>query len=372
MPNPDVAALMAGYADVIDHEDRGPKANGAASHEKSLVLLTATDFVSGYQPARPLIKAWDTKPGWLYSFTAPTGNAKTSIALAEAISQATAGRTIVYLAGENPDDVRARMVLMKDRLGIDRLPDTLRFVDRTFHMPDTMEFLRELIDALGGADLIFVDTSPAFQAVSGAVEENSNTEQLRWAMVLRQMTKFKGNPAVIALCHPTKRPQSIEESIPRGGGAFLAEVDGNYVSWLKADDGERKFFDFTWTGKFRGSFEPVSYVVEIGTCDALADPDGNLVRTVWAHAADEHQISAAAREQTDAEDALMTAMVNYPNKSLAEWARLLEWQKYQVHRVMKRLATEKLVQMKRGRYVLTPSGKEEAKRASDTILDSSK
>jgi hypothetical protein len=337
-------------------------------HDKQPVaFLSAAAFVAGYKPRRPLIRAWDTKPGWLYSFTAPTGYAKTAIALCEAMNQALAGRSVIYLAGENPDDVRARVLLMQDKMAIRQLPPSLRFIDRTFNMPDTADMMREEVRAIGGADLIFVDTSPAFQAASGAIEENSNTEQLRWAMLLRQMTKLEGAPAVVALCHPPKRPMSIEECSPRGGGSFLAEVDGNYVSWQKADDGERQFFDFSWTGKFRGGFDPISYVVEIATCAALIDPAGKPIKTAWAHRADDAVVDRATAEQSSAEDDALKAMKDYPGKSLAEWATLLGWQKYQMQRVVKRLAADNLVRRFRGHYRLTNTGKEEAKRASENI-----
>jgi hypothetical protein len=249
-----------------------PRTNGVA-------FLSAEEFVADYRPKRPLIRAWDLKPGWLYSLTAPTGSAKTAIALSEAMQLAREGKRVAYLAGENPDEIRARVILMRSKLRVTELPPTLVFVDGTFNLKAALDHVRSEVQAMGGADLIVVDTSPAFQVVAGAAEENSNTEQLAWAFILRQLTKLEGTPAVLALCHPVKKPQNVEDLLPRGGGSFLAEVDGNYASWLSAEDGDRKFFDFSWTCKFRGSFEPLPYVVEITTCDALADPDGNSIKS---------------------------------------------------------------------------------------------
>jgi AAA domain len=353
-----------------------PRPNGVAP---GLVFLSANDFVAGYKPQRPLIKHWDMKPGWLYSFTAPTGYAKTAISLDEAMQLARTGKRVVYLAGENPDEVRARVLLMQAKLKLTELPPTLRFVAGTFDLRSGMEHVHNEVQALGGADLIVVDTSPAFQVVAGSAEENSNTEQLCWALLLRQLTKLEGSPAVLALCHPVKRPQSVEDLLPRGGGSFLAEVDGNYASWLTAEDGDRKLFDFTWTGKFRGSFEPLAYVVEIATCERLVDPDGNPIKSVWAWRTDEQQIERAAAEQTEDDDAVLMVMADYPSRSLSDWARILDWRmpsgpaKYRVERAIKRLKKHKLTELSRdNRYRLTAAGKQEAKRVAEKVRSAAK
>jgi hypothetical protein len=349
--------------------DAAPKPNGRLP-----AFLSASDFAAGYQPQRPLIKAWDMKPGWLYSFTAPTGYAKTAISLDEAMQLARAGKRVVYLAGENPDEVRARILLMQTKLNLAELPPTLRFADGTFDLNSGMDHVRDEVKAMGGAELIVIDTSPAFQVVAGGAEENSNTEQLCWALLLRQLTKLEGSPAVLALCHPVKRPQNVEDLLPRGGGSFLAEVDGNYASWLTAEDGDRKYFDLTWTGKFRGSFEPLSYVVEVTTCERLLDPDGNPIRSAWAFRADEQQVERAAAEQAEDDDTVLMAMADYPGKSLSEWARILDWRmpsgpaKYRVERAIKRLKRHKLVELARdNHYRLTATGKTEAKRVAERM-----
>ena len=92
-----------------DEPHQGAKPNGAAPAFPR--FLSAAEFVAGYVPQKPLIKAWDLKAGWLYSFTAPTGFAKTAIALTELLRLGRLGKRVVYLAGENPDDIRARMIL---------------------------------------------------------------------------------------------------------------------------------------------------------------------------------------------------------------------------------------------------------------------
>jgi hypothetical protein len=351
------------------------KPNGAASEQQFPRFLSSVEFIDGYKPRRPLIRDWDLKEGWLYCLTGPTGYAKTAIALEESVRLAAAGKRIVYLAGENADDVRARAILMCAKLGLAQLPATIWFVDRTFNLHEGMDHVRGEVAAMGGADLIVVDTSPAFQVASGGDEENSNPEAIRWALRLRELTRLEGWPAVLALCHPIKRPQGIEDCLPRGGGGFIAEVDGNYVSWLVAEDGDDKFFELKWSGKFRGGFEPLTYRIQRATCSTLVDADGNQVYSVWAQRADERQMERAARDQTDDEDAALMVMSNFPGQSIATWARQLEWffangepAKSRVQRVLKRLHAAKLIRLGRGdQWQLLEAGKTEAKRIAERM-----
>jgi hypothetical protein len=360
----------------------GQAPNGSA-HAEPLAPLppfqAAEDFIAAYRPRVPLVRPWDLKGGWLYSFTAPTGGGKTAIALAQGLGLAQQGERVVYFAGENADEVRARLILMKSQLDLPRLPDTMRFVGKTFDLVKDFAHAQREIEADGGAALAIVDTSPVFQVAAGGIEENNNPEAIRWAQRLRRMTRLKGEPAVLALCHPTKRPQSIEDCIPRGGGGFLAEVDGNYATWLKTEDAGRKFFDFTWTGKFRGGFERLSYVVDVATCDALTDPEGKPIYMPWAHSTDEQEIERATAGQAEDDDAVLMALADYPGKSLSAHAKLLEWgmpsgpAKYRVERAVKRLTKDGLCKLGRSnRYELTPPGKTEAKRVAERIRNAAK
>lgn len=353
-------------------EQQQTKPNGAA--QTFPPFLSGEDFIANYKPRRPLIRAWDLKPGWLYSLTGPTGSAKTAIALAETFRLTEQGYRVVYLAGENADDVRARVILMLHKLGLDRVPPTLRFVDRTFNLVDGMDHVRAEVGNMGGSDLIVIDTSPAFQVASGAMEENSNPEAIRWAQRLRELTRLQGEPVSLALCHPVKRPQTIEECLPRGGGGFIAEVDGNYATWLTAGDDDEKFFEFRTVGKFRGFFAPITYRLERATCPTLVDPDGNPSFTVWAKRSDDASLEKATRDQIQDDDAVLITMNDYPGKTFSESARLLGWfhkddrpDKQRVDRAIKRLVKDSLARKYGRGYQLLAAGKTEAKRAADKV-----
>lgn len=146
-----------------------------------------------------------------------------------------------------------------------------------------------------------------------------------------------------------------------------------------AEHGDEKFFELGWIGKFRGHFEPITYRVQRATCGRLVDVDDNPVYSVWAQRADDRQIERAAVDQTEDENSVLIVMADYPGKSLAEWARLLEWRmpsgpaKYRVERSVKRLVNDKLARLGRGRhYELTAQGKREAKRVAEKARSAAK
>jgi len=117
--------------------------------------------------------------------------------------------------------------------------------------------IRERINAEaakhGPFSLMVVDTSAAYYTGD---DENSNTQLGAHARTLRSFVDLPGGPTVIATCHPTKNPNP-DNLLPRGGGAFIAEVDGNLVL-LKEPGG--MVVDMTTHGKFRGpEFEPFSF-----------------------------------------------------------------------------------------------------------------
>jgi hypothetical protein len=43
---------------------------------------------------------------------------------------------------------------------------------------------------------------------------------------MRSLTDLRGKPTVLVLCHPVKSATN-DNLAPRGGGSFVAEIDGN-------------------------------------------------------------------------------------------------------------------------------------------------
>jgi hypothetical protein len=230
------------------------------------------------------------------------------------------------------------------------------FVPGIFDIAGLEATIAREVDRLGGVALVAIDTSAAYFL---GEEENSNTQHGNHARVIRKLTGLPGGPCIIALCHPTKNA-SNDNLVPRGGGAYLNEVDGNLTT--ARDDNVVRLH---WQGKFRGpDFDPLSFELVNTTCPSLCDSKGRRLPTVIARAlsaSDERKQEEAARSD---EDRLMFAMLDNPGASIAALLTELRWlHKSRVSRVMARLKKDRLVEMKRGHWRLTRHGKAEAKRA---------
>jgi hypothetical protein len=354
-----------------------PEAGGAAVNAGTAAkprLLTAAAFVAGYVAPDYVIDGL-LQRARVYSLTGDTGHGKTAVALCLAAhvaqgrnlgSRTVAPGHVVYLAAENPDDVQGRTILLADRMGINLAELDVAFIAGAFELPAWVEALKPDIEAMGGADLVIVDTSAAFLAASGAEEENDNLGMLRFAYSLRALTELPGRPAVLALSHPRKKATK-DDLLPSGGGAFLCEIDGNLTIWT---DGDRTTTELSWQGKFRGpTFEPIVFALECGTCPALADARGRLMPSVWARLADHRAAEASVERQRRDEDDVLLAIHRTPKLSLAAYAEVLGWRfatgepaKSRVQNAVKRLEADKMVTRKRRDLALTADGRAEAER----------
>jgi hypothetical protein len=336
--------------------------------------VPAKAFVGGFKPPQYEIDGL-LQRGRIYSLTAPTGHGKTAVSLFLEISMALGqnlnGRQVeqgnaVYFAAENPDDVKCRMILMADRMGLDLETLPMRFVEGGFNIDDWADHIRGEVEAFGGTSSVTIDTGPAFQVACGFADENDNMQALKFALKLREFTKLPGKPVVLVPTHPIKNA-SKDNLLPRGGSAFLNEMDGNLTLWA---EGERETTELSWAGKLRGpTFDPITFALEKGICPDLVDAKGRRIPSVWAYQTDAQRAERAASRQRDDEDALLIVTANAPDHSLSTWAEHLEWLstsgeplKSRVHRTLERLKSEKLATQKRGRWMLTTAGKKEAAR----------
>src|SRR5690606_9545738 len=117
------------------------------------------------------------------------------------------------------------------------------FVSGVTNLSEVADRVTAEAAAMDDLALVIVDASAA---TFEGDEENSNVHMMEHAKRMRSLTSLRGGPTVVVLCHPTKRASS-DDLIPRGGGAFLAEIDGNLCA-RKAES----VVEIHWTGKFRG------------------------------------------------------------------------------------------------------------------------
>jgi hypothetical protein len=340
--------------------------------EIARLIQSSRDFVSGFVPPDFL---WDgiLQRRFCYSLTGQTGGGKTAIALLLAASTAlgrpVAGKPleqgrVLYFAGENPDDVRMRWIAMAEHMGFDLGAIDVHFIPGVFSIDEVEERVRAETLALGGVALIVIDTSAAYFLGDA---ENDNVQAGVHARRFRRLTRLPGGPTVLVLCHPVKNAAS-DNLLPRGGGAFLNEVDGNLSVSRNATTSI-----VHWQGKFRGSdFEPMPFDLTSVTAERLKDSKGRPIPTVLARALSDSEQRAKASQARSDEDAVLIALLEsesgLPYAAIAE---RLHWltpkgqpQKSKAFRVVETLRGEKLVTKERGTPVLTPKGETAAKKAA--------
>ena len=271
----------------------------------------------------------------------------------------------LFLAGENPEDFKARMLGMARAFNLTskQLPYVL---PATFPMTEAeAEILRQQIAALAvPLSLIIPDSAAAFFPGDA---ENDNVQFGQYARILRTLTTCPGNPAVVALSHPIKNA-GRDNLLPRGGGAFLNELDGNLTLWSE-QLGEMTTLH--WQGKIRGpEFDPLTYRLK-PVKTGHKDKKGRDVSTIIAQPIDDIEASNEAAQTVANEDAVLKTLHSNSNASLAEIARNLGWIKYddensddkgkpekwRVQRALKRLDRDKLVRKFRGKWRVTEAGK---------------
>jgi hypothetical protein len=339
------------------------------------IVLSLPEFLAQYNPPDYLIDRL-LQRGYFYSLTGSTGTGKTAIALLISILVSMPGRQklgghdvdhgrVLYITRENPTDVRMRLIGAASQMGFGFDPAAVDFLVleeiRTIDKKILTRIAEEVAE-FGDLALVVVDTSFALFAGD---EENSNAQIGKHARTQRELCKLPGRPCVLTLCHPLKSAAGKDSMIPRGGGAFLAEVDGN----LCVVSGDDKIVEMHWTGKLRGpDFEKICFRLETLTTTDLSDSKGRLLPTVIAKVISDAQVQEAEEVAIFQEKALLAVMSDEPGGSFADWAKKCGWmtmpkdgkpaepKKWLVQRVLARLEEQKLVSKVGRSYKLTGAG----------------
>jgi hypothetical protein len=229
----------------------------------------------------------------------------------------------------------------------------------TFPMTDEeADILRHQIAALGvPLGLIIGDTAASYFPGD---DENNNVQAGQYGRTMRSFTACDGKPAVLLLSHPVKNA-SRENLLPRGGGAFLNELDGNLTLW---SDQPGEVTTLHWQSKIRGpDFDPLTYRLKpINT--GYRDTKGRDVPTIVAQPIDDIEAGAHAAQAVANEDAVLKTLHGNPSWSYAQIASAVGWvaddgtpEKWRVQRALKRLDHDKLVRKFRGKWRVTEAGK---------------
>lgn len=329
-------------------------------------ILSSREFVAGFVPPDYLVHGL-MQEGFLYSLTGATGSGKTSITLRlvasialekEFAGRKTKRRRVLYLAAENPEDVRMRWIALAQQMGFDINEAEVYFIEGVFRISEMAGRIKTDVTRLGGEfGLIVVDTGPVFYEGD---DENNRTQQGRHAELLRSLINLvPGKPAVIANCHPTKNA-AADNLIPAGGGNFLNSVDGNFTA-AKTDSTT----ELHWQGKFRGvEFAPMHFLLKTVTHQDLKDSGGNLIPTVICEHISETAKEQISEQRYDDENRMLRFIKENSRASIANLALKMGWKLYsgephktKAVRCLTGLKNAKLVKQTRtGRYRLTSDG----------------
>jgi predicted DNA-binding transcriptional regulator AlpA len=291
----------------------------------SKLIVSSAEFLAGFIPPDYLIDGM-LQRRFCYSLTAPTGSGKTailllmsaSVALGRAIGeyQVEKGR-VLYLAGENPDDVRMRWLAMADSMQFDPAQIDVHFLPGVFKLSEISGRVRAEIETIGPVVMVVVDTSAAY--FEGDLE-NDNVQMGAHARRMRSLVTLPGEPSVVVACHPVKNA-GPENMLPRGGGAYLAEMDGNLTGTKSSS-----IVTLHWQGKYRGpDFVPIPFMLMPATTGRLRDCKGRLIPTVVAKTLSERERGEAEASSRDDEEALLIALTEHDHASMSGLASALSW-----------------------------------------------
>ena len=343
-------------------------AGGTASAQPPPLVLTAEEFVDGFTPPAYLVDGI-LQRGYLYSLTARTGHGKTAVTMyiaqcvargQEMHGQTVKAGTVLLLAGENPDDIRARFLVLGDAYGFDAKKIKMRFIAGVVNLEVRMPEIRATADLIDDLVLVIVDTAAAYFPGD---DTNSNSQQGAYARLLRELTFLKGKPAVLVNCHPVKNAAK-ENLLPMGGSAFVNEVDGNLTLWARAD----KQTTLHWLGKFRGpEFEPMAFELQVMGSDRVKDAEGRLMPSVVAKPMSEMAQEAGERQREYDENRVLRTLHHSPGASISAIAVKCSFvssdgkpHKSKTQRILKQLLADKMVEQHRGaKYRITKKGKKE-------------
>lgn len=325
-------------------------------------IQSLADFVRGFVPPDYLVHGILHR-GFLYSLTGRTGSGKTAVMLRLSAMVAGLGKSlgdteieqgrVLYFAGENPDDVRMRVIAMCEATKKEPRDLNMYILEGRTSIENDIDRIRERVLQIGGVSLVVVDTMRAY---FDGENENDNVQMGQFARTLRdKLTTLPGKPCVVVLCHPTKAATN-DNLQPAGGGAFIAEVDGNLTCTT-----EDLIATIHWQGKIRGQdFNPLIFEIAVKSPDKLRDSKGRQITSVVARPLSEEDYQRRVQSAQRDEDRVWQALRDDPDASMAEIATKLGWlihkgenkgqpYKAKVQRIFERLKHAGLIAQSRDR-----------------------
>jgi hypothetical protein len=339
------------------------------THQTPHPILDAAEFMATFTNPDYLIDGI-VQRGRVHALTSMTGHGKTALALLLGCSIAmhwdignieVAQGEVIFLAGENPDDLCGRFFAACQHYEINPNDLPIRVIPGNFPMDaDAADALKKRINETRRPPALIIADSAA--AYFQGDDENQNVQMGAFARNFRVLTECEGKPAVLILCHPVKNPGK-DNLIPRGGGAFLNEIDVNLTLWADAQDTTT----LHWHGKIRGAdFQPVNFALKQVKIMEKTDAKGRPFVSIVAALQTEEQADKTIGQATTDENTVLEWLRRQPGISMANIAGNVGWQtekgganKVKVQRLIISLVRDKLVRNWRGKYRITDLGKKE-------------
>jgi|TARA_R110000823_G_scaffold245599_4_gene369756 archaellum biogenesis ATPase FlaH len=341
-------------------ESEAPVVQATPQTIQDFTIDDSAAFLSDLQPLEYLIDGL-LPVGVAYSLTGHAGHGKTTLALQFAISVArgemfadreTSKGKVLILAGENPYNVKWQYAAALAARNLSPKDVDIHFVQGRFSIKEWSEVLRSKMEAMPDLKMVIVDS---LQAFFEGDNDNDNTQMVEMAHRLRNLCKTHQRPALLIIAHPAGKVPQKDNLVPRGGGAFLNEIDGNLTVW--SQDASQQTLHHSQ--KFRGAgFDPMEWVMQIHEFSHLTDIHGTPLKLPVSRP--ETTSERVDRENTS--DDLLRRYLDTVERgqplSVREAAGQFGVSRWRMQQVITTARDEKLIKRYAKTFVITEGGKD--------------
>lgn len=321
---------------------------------------SSAEFLSDLKPLEYLVDGI-LPMGVTYSLTGYAGHGKTTLALQFALSIArgelfadrdTSKGRVLILAGENPYNVKWQYAAALAARGLKPQDVDIHFVQGRFSITEWTDVLRAKMEAMPDLKLVIIDS---LQAFFEGDNDNDNAQMVEMAHRLRGLCETSQRPALLIIAHPAGKTPQKDNLVPRGGGAFLNEIDGNLTVW--SQDATQQTLHHSQ--KFRGAgFDPIEWVMQTHEFPHLTDSHGTPLKLPVSRP--ESVIERANRE--NASDGYLRQYLDLVEQgkapSVRETAARFNISRWKMQQIIETAKTEKLIRRHAKTYVITDGGKD--------------
>jgi hypothetical protein len=322
-------------------------------------IKSSDEFLADLEPLEYLIDGI-LPSGVVYSLTGYPGHGKTTLAiqfgLSVALGKQFAERNVtpgdvLFLAGENPYNLKWQYAAALAAADV-KTCDRMHFVEGHFSISAMIEILKQKMTDLPNLKLVIIDS---LQAFFEGDDDNANIKMVEAARRFREVGDVESRPGILVIAHPAGKEPRKDNLVPRGGGAFLAEIDGNLTVWSPGDDMQ----SLHHSPKFRGAgFEPIEFVMVTHEFSHLTDANGTPLKLKVSRKA--FQIEEATRADYHNKNlrSLLLELSSNPRMSQREMATRTGIPRSSVQRLLDEARDEKLIKRHAKGWQVTSGGEE--------------